>query len=70
MRKYKEGKYTIWKYDDGSKVWRINGKWHREDGPANERADGSKEWWLNGKRYTEKEWRLEMRKKKLKVLGL
>ena len=29
--------------------WRLNGKLHREDGPALEYADGSKEWWLNGK---------------------
>jgi hypothetical protein len=33
---------------DGSKVWWLNGKLHRTDGPAIERADGRKEWWLNG----------------------
>ena len=31
----------------------MNGRFHREDGPAVEYADGSKEWWLNGKRHRE-----------------
>ena len=35
---------------DGSKKWYLNGKRHREDGPAVEWADGSKEWYLNGKK--------------------
>ena len=35
--------------DDGNKRWYLNGKIHREDGPAVERADGSKFWYLNGK---------------------
>ena len=29
----------------------INGKRHREDGPALEFADGTKEWYLNGKLF-------------------
>ena len=33
---------------DGSKVWFLNGKLHRTDGPAIEYADGSKEWRLHG----------------------
>ena len=34
---------------DGSKVWRLNGKLHRDnDLPAVEYADGTKQWWLNG----------------------
>ena len=32
---------------DGTKEWYINGKPHREDGPAVEDANGTKEWWLN-----------------------
>ena len=36
---------------DGTKRWYLNGKRHREDGPAIEYADGHKEWWLNGKRH-------------------
>ena len=34
---------------DGTKEWYLNGKLHREDGPAIERSDGSKSWYLNDK---------------------
>ena len=37
----------------GDKRWWLNGKLHREDGPAVERANGSKEWSLNGKYHRE-----------------
>ena len=37
----------------GTKEWYLNGKLHREDGPAIEEADGHKEWWLNGKYHRE-----------------
>ena len=30
------------------KEWRLNGKLHRLDGPAIERADGSESWFHNG----------------------
>lgn len=33
---------------DGSVAWYFNGKRHRTDGPATERANGTKEWWING----------------------
>jgi hypothetical protein len=36
---------------DGIKRWFLNGKLHREDGPAIEWSNGTKEWWLNGKRH-------------------
>jgi hypothetical protein len=38
---------------DGTKHWFLNGKRHREDGPAVERSDGEKHWLLNGKRHRE-----------------
>ena len=38
---------------DGAKTWYLNGKCHREDGPAFEGADGSKSWYLNGKLHRE-----------------
>ena len=38
---------------NGTKAWYLNGKCHREDGPAIEWANGDKEWWLNGKQYSE-----------------
>ena len=34
-------------------AWYLNGKRHREHGPAIEYASGSKEWWLNGERHRE-----------------
>ena len=33
---------------NGTKYWSLNGKYHREDGPAIERSNGTKEWCLNG----------------------
>jgi len=33
---------------DGTKKWYLNGKRHREDGPAIEYPDGIKAWYLNG----------------------
>ena len=38
---------------DGSKVWYLNGRCHREDGPAIEYANGSKRWYLNGRCHRE-----------------
>jgi hypothetical protein len=32
----------------GNKWWRLDGKLHREDGPAVEYNSGSKEWYQNG----------------------
>jgi len=37
----------------GNKIWYLNGKKHRENGPTCEYADGHKEWWVNGKRHRE-----------------
>jgi len=36
---------------NGDKYCWLNGKLHREDGPAIEYANGNKEWWLDGKRH-------------------
>jgi len=54
----------------GNKYWYINGEQHREDGPACEYVSGSKQWWLNDIEYTEQDWKVETRKRKLKELGL
>ena len=45
--------YTVNVYPNGDKSWYLNGKRHREDGPAIEWADGDKSWWLNGKLHRE-----------------
>ena len=41
---------------DGTKAWYLNGKRHREDGPAVEYTSGSKKWWLNGEQYSEPDY--------------
>ena len=44
----KYGEYTV--LDAGNaKRWYLNGKRHREDGPAIEYTDGDKHWYKNGK---------------------
>jgi len=45
--------YTVKVYDNGSRFWYLNGKLHREDGPAIEYTDGTRIWWLDGKRHRE-----------------
>ena len=40
-------KYTVKVHDCGDKYWYIDGKRHREDGPAVEYANGTKKWYLN-----------------------
>jgi len=37
----------------GDRHWYLNGKRHREDGPAVEYADGDRVWYLNGKLHRE-----------------
>ncbi len=53
FEEYKDGKYTIREYSNGNKEWYLNGKYHREDGPAIENSDGNKLWYLNGKLHRE-----------------
>jgi hypothetical protein len=45
--------YTVKVYENGAKEWYLNGKFHREDGPAIEEADETKEWYLNGQLHRE-----------------
>jgi hypothetical protein len=45
--------YTVEIGDDGSKVWYLDGKLHREDGPAVEYANGDKFWFRDGKCHRE-----------------
>ena len=43
-----EGNKPVMEVDEyGNKRWLLNGKLHREDGPAIEWADGDKSWYLN-----------------------
>jgi len=47
--------YTVKVYTNGTKAWYLNGKLHREDGPAVEYANGDKDWYLNDIWMTEEE---------------
>jgi hypothetical protein len=48
---YKE--YTVKVFENETKFWYLNGKRHREDGPAVEYANGEKRWFLDNKRHRE-----------------
>ena len=45
--------YKVEVYTNGDKHWYLNGKQHREDGPAVEAADGNEYWYLNGQECSE-----------------
>jgi len=45
-------KLTLIEYANGNKEWYLNGKLHREDGPASI-INGNKKWYLNGKLHRE-----------------
>jgi hypothetical protein len=46
--------YTVTVNDEKTIEWRnSDGKLHRKDGPAIERADGTKAWYVNGKYHRE-----------------
>ena len=52
--------YKVKVYNNGEKHWYLDGKRHREDGPAIKYADGSKYWYINGTNYTEQEFNEKM----------
>jgi len=67
---YKEGKYTITVWNNGDIMWCLNGKRHREDGPAwIYKFYEIGVWYLEDKMYSEKDWKKEMRNRKLRKLG-
>ena len=45
--------YKVEVYTNGDKLWYLNGKLHREDGPAFEWSNGTKNWYLNNKLHRE-----------------
>ena len=51
---------------NGTKRWYLNGKLHREDGPAIEWSDGTKEWYLNGKEFSFEDYIMELERMGLK----
>ena len=49
----KNGYYTD---EFGNQYWYLNGKLHREDGPAYIDEDGSQQWWVNNNQMSEEEF--------------
>jgi len=45
--------YTVKVFDNGDRIWYLNGKIHREDGPAVEQSNGTLKWFLNGNYHRE-----------------
>ena len=43
----------------GETFWKLNGKRHREDGPAIEYADGEEQWYLNGVKLTKEQHKIK-----------
>jgi len=53
--------YKVDVYGNGDKYWYLNGKRHREDGPAIEFTDSDfKAWYLNGVAHTEESFNEEV----------
>ena len=52
MRK-RHSKYTGIVTVENCKMWYVDGKLHREDGPAFEAGNGSKEWYIDDLRHRE-----------------
>jgi hypothetical protein len=44
-------KTGMFEYASGVRMWKLDSKIHREDGPAIIQPDGHKEWWVNGLRH-------------------
>ena len=61
--KYSKNTNIICECYDGYKIWYLNGKFHREDGPAVEFANGTKDWFLNGYPYSKKDYYKELVKR-------
>ena len=54
-------------FANGDYAWYLNGKLHREDGPAFD-VNGNKLCYLNGKELSESEWTCMCRQQKLEAL--
>lgn len=59
--------YTVIIDDEGTRSWWLNGKRHREDGPACEYVNGDKAWYLYGEELTEEEFNARTKAKELTI---
>ena len=55
-------KRVFWVNLRGDKYWFLNGRLHRENGPACEFSNGYKTWWLNHIWYDESDYWKELQK--------
>ena len=69
MKKYKiienNIEYTIKVYTNGNKYWYLNGRLHREGGPAIEYANGTKKWF-----YQDIEYKVKSNKEFLRLMKI
>ena len=62
---------NVIQFPDGTFKWyNKKGQKHNEDGPAVVCEDGFQLWYLDDSFYTEEEHKLEIRKRKLALLGI
>jgi hypothetical protein len=45
--------YTVYEFENGDKFWRLNNRFHRENGPAIEYANGIRIWYKHNKLHRE-----------------
>ena len=62
--------YQVTVGENGDKRWYLNGKFHREDGPAIEYADGTKYWFINDQPLTEAEFNIRTKSCNGKVVEI
>ena len=53
---YKTYEVKVYDNSNGNEEWHLNGKLHRENGPAYKCIDGTEKWFLNDIEYTEEEY--------------
>jgi len=66
----KAGKYNVRTWRNGAESCFFNGRAHREDAPALKYSDGRKYWFLDGKQYSKEDWKVEIRRRKFRALGI
>ncbi len=49
--------YEVKVWPDGTQEWYLNGKRHREDGPAIIYPNVNQYWFKDGKEYSEEKWK-------------
>jgi len=61
--------YEIHETNHGSRMWVLNGLWHREDGPAYYGSHGYVNWYLNHRGMTEEEHQIAVQEIRARRYG-